>query len=63
MTVGSGETVESIARKYGVPASAIIETNGFREGAAIRPGQRLVIPRYVTASATAYVGVGNAADG
>ncbi len=52
VTVSSGETVESIARKYGVPASAIIETNGFREGAALRPGQRVVIPRYVTASAT-----------
>src|SRR5450631_1013271 len=52
VTVISGETVESIARKYGVPASAISETNGFREGAVLRPGQRVVIPRYVTASAT-----------
>src|ERR1039458_8146446 len=52
VTVISGETVESIARKYGVPASAISETNGFREGAVLRPGQRVVIPRYVTASET-----------
>jgi murein DD-endopeptidase MepM/ murein hydrolase activator NlpD len=52
VTVTSGETIESIARKYGVPASAISETNGFREGALLRPGQRVVIPRYVSASAT-----------
>ena len=52
VTVTSGETVESIARKHGVPASAIMETNGFREGATLRPGQRVVIPRYVSASAT-----------
>jgi murein DD-endopeptidase MepM/ murein hydrolase activator NlpD len=51
VTAASGETIETIARKYGVPASAIMETNGFREGAALRPGQRVVIPRYVSASA------------
>ena len=28
-----------------------METNGFRDGASLRPGQRVVIPRYVTASA------------
>lgn len=50
VTVATGETVESIARKYGVPASAIMETNGFHDGVALRPGQRVVIPRYVTAS-------------
>ncbi len=52
VTVVSGETVESIARKYGVPASAIMETNGFHEGSTLRPGQRVVIPRYVSASAS-----------
>jgi len=52
VTVSRGETVESIARKYGVPASAIMETNGFRNGATLRPGQRVVIPRYVSASAS-----------
>ena len=52
VTVASGETVESIARKYGVPASVIRQTNGFRDGASLRPGQRVVIPRYVSASAS-----------
>jgi murein DD-endopeptidase MepM/ murein hydrolase activator NlpD len=51
VTVAFGETVESIGRKYGVPASAIMETNGFRDGTVLRPGQRVVIPRYVSASA------------
>jgi murein DD-endopeptidase MepM/ murein hydrolase activator NlpD len=51
VTVGAGETVETIARKHGVPASAIYETNGMTPASAMRPGQRLVIPRYVTSSA------------
>ena len=45
IVVGRGDTLEGIARKYGVPAQAILETNGVH--GAIRPGERLVIPRYV----------------
>ena len=48
MTVGYGETVDGIARRHGVPASAILQTNGIRDASQIRPGQRLVIPRHVT---------------
>lgn len=47
ITVVRGDTVESIARKHGVPAFAILQTNGLRSAADLRPGQRLVIPRYV----------------
>ena len=57
VTVRYGETVDSIARQHGVPASALMATNGIREPGQIRPGQRLVIPRYVSAngrSETAY---------
>ncbi|HET7804215.1 MAG TPA: peptidoglycan DD-metalloendopeptidase family protein [Pseudolabrys sp.] len=50
VTVGYGETLESIARKNGVPVSALMQTNGIREPGQIRPGQRLVIPRYVSTS-------------
>jgi murein DD-endopeptidase MepM/ murein hydrolase activator NlpD len=50
VTVGHGETVESIARKHGVPVAALMQTNGIREPGQIRPGQRLVIPRYVSTS-------------
>jgi murein DD-endopeptidase MepM/ murein hydrolase activator NlpD len=51
VTVGYGETVETIARKHGVPASALMQTNGITNAAAIKPGQRLVIPRYISGSA------------
>jgi murein DD-endopeptidase MepM/ murein hydrolase activator NlpD len=50
VTVGYGDTVDSIARKHGVPASAIMQTNGLRDSNQIRPGQRLVIPRHVTST-------------
>src|SRR5215831_249673 len=63
VTVAYVETVESIARKYGVPASAIMQTNGLRYANQIRPGQRLVIPRHIpeatqTASARAPAAAG-----
>jgi murein DD-endopeptidase MepM/ murein hydrolase activator NlpD len=51
VTVGYGETIETVARKTGVPASAIMQTNGISNPAAIQPGQRLVIPRYAYDSA------------
>jgi murein DD-endopeptidase MepM/ murein hydrolase activator NlpD len=52
VTVGYGDTVETIARKHNVPVSAILETNGITNAGAIKPGQRLVIPRYVTNTAS-----------
>ena len=51
VTVGYGETIETIAHKYGVPASAIRQVNGISNSGSVRPGQRVVIPRYVSASA------------
>ena len=57
VTVGYGETIESIARRHSVPVSALMQTNGIRDAGQIRPGQRLVIPRYVagaTQSAAAH---------
>ncbi len=50
VTVGADETVETIGRKYGVPASAIMQANGLQKATDIRPGQRLVIPRYISAA-------------
>ena len=47
VTVGQGESVDIIARRQGVPVSAILQTNGIADPSQIRPGQRLVIPRYV----------------
>lgn len=51
VTVGYGETADAIARRHGVPLTALLQTNGIRNAADIRPGQRLVIPRYVANSA------------
>ena len=50
VTVGYGDTVESIARRHGIPASAILQTNGIRDASQVRPGQRLVIPRHITSA-------------
>jgi len=66
VTVGYGETVESIARKHSVPVAALMQTNGIRERGQIRPGQRLVIPRYIsgaTHTAAAHAPVQAAAAG
>jgi murein DD-endopeptidase MepM/ murein hydrolase activator NlpD len=45
ITVAPGETAQSLSHRYGVPAAAIAEANGLPDAAAIKPGQRLVIPR------------------
>jgi murein DD-endopeptidase MepM/ murein hydrolase activator NlpD len=51
VTVGQGETLESLSNRYGVPASAIAQSNGLQPNAPIYPGQRVVIPRYNYAAA------------
>ncbi len=48
VTVAPGETVDAIARRHGVPASIIMQANNIAAPQAIQPGQRLVIPRYVS---------------
>jgi murein DD-endopeptidase MepM/ murein hydrolase activator NlpD len=52
--VGQGETLDSLSRKYGVPAYAIMQANNITSPGAIHAGQHLVIPRRrsPTASAT-----------
>jgi murein DD-endopeptidase MepM/ murein hydrolase activator NlpD len=46
VTVAAGDSIETIARRYGVPVSAIMQANNIAAPATIHPGQRLVIPRY-----------------
>jgi murein DD-endopeptidase MepM/ murein hydrolase activator NlpD len=53
ITVGAGEDIETIARKYGVPQVAILQANKITDTAAVRPGRKLVIPRYVGTGAAA----------
>lgn len=53
ITVAPGETVDVLARRYGVPASAIMQANGLTTASVLQPGQRVVIPRYNNASVAA----------
>src|SRR5262249_617162 len=46
ITVTAGESIDTIARRYGVPASVIMQANNIAAPATLHPGQRLVIPRY-----------------
>jgi murein DD-endopeptidase MepM/ murein hydrolase activator NlpD len=45
ITVGQGETIESISRKYRVPSAVIMEANNISAPVSLQPGQHLVIPR------------------
>jgi murein DD-endopeptidase MepM/ murein hydrolase activator NlpD len=45
-----GETVDTIARRYGVPAAAILRANNLADASRVRPGQHLVIPAYQSGS-------------
>jgi murein DD-endopeptidase MepM/ murein hydrolase activator NlpD len=53
ITVAQGDTVETISRKYGVPASAILQANNLVAPATLYAGQQLVIPRYQSHAAAA----------
>lgn len=54
ITVAAGDSIDAIARRYGVPASAIMQANNIAAPATLHPGQRLVIPHYApTQAATA----------
>lgn len=53
ITVQKGDTIDGLVTRYGMPASAIAEANNLPNGSALKPGQRLVIPKYeVTGSTT-----------
>ncbi len=53
ITVGPGETIDTIAHRYGVPAPAIMKANNLTAPVTIHPGQQLVIPRYQAVRAPA----------
>ena len=46
----NGDTVESLALRYGVPAWGIRRVNKLDDDAMIGPGQNLIVPRYLDAS-------------
>jgi murein DD-endopeptidase MepM/ murein hydrolase activator NlpD len=49
-SVAQGETVELIARRYGVPQSAIVQTNNLPPNGMLYAGQQVIIPRYIGTS-------------
>lgn len=51
VTVGSGESLDTLAIKYGVPAMEIARANGISSPAEIKAGRPIVIPVRVAASA------------
>jgi len=50
--VESGETLTSIAKKYRVTAVAIAQANNLEKGAALEPGEKLIIPAVLPAVET-----------
>jgi len=50
ITVGPGDTLETIARRHGVPVAAIMQANNITNPASVHPGEHLVIPRRVSAA-------------
>lgn len=56
--VGAGETLSSIAQRYGVSASALANANGITNPNFIRIGQRLVIPSAGGSTSAAASGAG-----
>jgi murein DD-endopeptidase MepM/ murein hydrolase activator NlpD len=47
ITVKPGESVYNLARRFGVPAHTIMETNGLASADKLQAGQKIVIPTYV----------------
>ena len=45
-----GDSLNSVARRYGVPIQALVAVNGIEDPAKVRPGQSLIIPTYVYAA-------------
>jgi murein DD-endopeptidase MepM/ murein hydrolase activator NlpD len=58
VTLGAGETVDTVANRYGVPPAALLSVNGLSNSSQAIPGQRLLIPAYNATS-----GAGSATTG
>ncbi|NLH81417.1 MAG: LysM peptidoglycan-binding domain-containing protein, partial [Phyllobacteriaceae bacterium] len=59
VTLRQGETIDTLSNRYGVPVSALRQTNGWAPGRAPGAGERVLIPVYnrPTAAAPAPVAV------
>ena len=46
IVVGSGDTLDTISGRYGVPASALLAANGLSSASDVKSGTHLVVPVY-----------------
>lgn len=46
VTLMPGETVDTLSRRYNVPANAILSANNFADPSRVLPGSRILIPTY-----------------
>lgn len=51
VTLMPGETVDTLSRRYNVPANAILSANNFADASRVPPGSRVLIPTYNAPSA------------
>ncbi|MEM5472680.1 peptidoglycan DD-metalloendopeptidase family protein [Hoeflea sp. AS60] len=47
ITLGEGETIYNLSKRYGVPASEIMKANGIADASRVSSGKQLLIPIYV----------------
>jgi len=50
--VGSADTLDIVAKRYNVPAAAILHANGYNGPRVLSPGQSLIIPKRIAAART-----------
>jgi murein DD-endopeptidase MepM/ murein hydrolase activator NlpD len=53
--VGTSDTMEGLAQRYGVTSAEILKANGYKGPRALQPGQQLIIPPRAVAAAPAVV--------
>src|SRR3954468_24566151 len=51
--VGTSDTLDSLAKRYNVPAAAILQANGYKGPRVLSPGQQLIIPKHTAIAAAA----------
>jgi murein DD-endopeptidase MepM/ murein hydrolase activator NlpD len=51
VVVAQSDTLETLSRRYGVPASAMLKTNGLSSASEVRGGMHLVVPVYSASAA------------
>ncbi len=54
VTARQGDTLNTVARRYGVPVQALAAANGIDDPSAVLSGQTLIIPTYVYSSNNGY---------